>query len=90
LRTRKRNKYHRQTSYRIDLHGFTLEAGKEALLLGVSKAVLADADFIEVVHGVGNGVMAKMTREVLESLSVVGSIRSSTKNVGVTLVYLKA
>jgi DNA mismatch repair protein MutS2 len=73
---------------RIDLHGMTVEAAREAVLSAVNAAALAGDEVLEVVHGIGTGRVRDAVWKELKRLSVVRNIRPHPTNRGVTIVQL--
>ena len=79
---------HARAPRRIDLHGLTREAARDAVLSAVNDAALAGDDVLEIVHGVGTGRVREVVWEELQRLSVVRHIRPHPTNRGVTVVQL--
>jgi dsDNA-specific endonuclease/ATPase MutS2 len=79
---------HARAPRRVDLHGLTREAAREAVLSAVNDAALAGDEVLEIVHGVGTGRVREVVWEELQRLSVVRHIRPHPTNRGVTLVQL--
>jgi DNA mismatch repair protein MutS2 len=71
---------------RIDLHGLTVEAAREALLQAVNAAILAGEEALEVVHGIGTGRVRDAVWHELKKLTVVRHVRPHPTNRGITIV----
>ena len=74
--------------HRVDLHGLTTEAAREAVIAAVNAAVLAGASSLEVVHGIGTGRVREAAWQELKRLSVVRHVRPHPTNPGVTIAHL--
>ena len=74
--------------HRVDLHGLTTEAAREAVIGAVNRAVLEGASTLEVVHGIGTGRVREAAWQELERLSVVRHVRPHPGNRGVTIAHL--
>lgn len=72
----------------LDLHGLRIPEGLALVERTIDSAVLADVDFVKVVHGIGSGRMHQAIIELLEAHPQVRSFRSDPRNPGVLLVYL--
>ncbi|MCO6432439.1 MAG: Smr/MutS family protein [Deltaproteobacteria bacterium] len=77
-----------RTSATLDLHGFKVNEGREALLQFISKAIMAGHTQLTIVHGHGTGALRDMVHEALASLDVVASFRHPMNNTASTKVYL--
>jgi len=73
---------------RVDLHGMTREAAREAVVAAVNAAVLEGASVLEVVHGIGTGRVREAAWQELKRLSVVRHVSPHPTNRGVTLAHL--
>ena len=73
---------------RVDLHGMTTDAAREAVVAAVSAAVLEGASVLEVVHGIGTGRVRQAAWDELKRLPVVRHVRPHPVNRGVTLAHL--
>ena len=73
---------------RIDLHGMTTEAAREAVLKAVNDAVLAGDEALEIVHGIGTGRVREAVWKELKKLTVVRHVRAHPTNRGATIVEL--
>jgi DNA mismatch repair protein MutS2 len=73
----------------IDLHGKTIAETKVALTNLLDKALLDNADMIEIIHGHGSGAVKKECIRFLSESSFIASYSSPTTNTGMTIAYLK-
>jgi len=72
----------------IDLHGLTAQEAEIKLEDHLNSAVLAEIERLEVIHGIGHGILKRTVEKVLSSIKVVKSYRIDPSNPGVTIVYL--
>ena len=72
----------------IDLHGLTRVEALEALEEYLSNAVLADVATVDIVHGIGSGVLKNAVHEALHSYSFVKQFDIMPLNAGTTRVHL--
>ena len=72
----------------VDLHGKTVNEGLELLEQAISSAILAGAERLEVVHGIGTGALSRAIHRHLPTLKVVKSFKIDQLNPGMTTVYL--
>ena len=75
-------------THRVDLHGLTTEAAREAVIAAVNAAVLEGASIVEIVHGIGTGRVRDAALKALKPLSVVRHVRPHPTNRGVTIAHL--
>ncbi|NPB05211.1 MAG: Smr/MutS family protein, partial [Aquificae bacterium] len=76
----------------IDLRGKTAEEAKEELEKFLDKAHLSGAHLVRIIHGIGTGVLKRVTEEVLESTPYVAFFREGNPNeggAGVTIAQLE-
>lgn len=73
---------------RVDLHGMTTDAAREAVVAAVDAAILAGEEALEIVHGIGTGRVREAAWAVLKTLPVVRHIRAHPTNRGVTVVQM--
>ena len=76
----------------IDLRGKTAEEAKEELLKFLDKAHLSGAKLVRIIHGIGTGVLKRVTEEVLEETPYVAFFREGTPKeggAGVTIAQLE-
>jgi DNA mismatch repair protein MutS2 len=76
----------------IDLRGKTAEEAKEALLKFLDKAHLSGVSLVRIIHGIGTGVLKRVTEEVLEETPYVVFYREgnpSEGGAGVTIAQLE-
>jgi len=76
----------------IDLRGKTAEEAKEELLKFLDKAHLSGVSLVRIIHGIGTGVLKRVTEEVLEETPYVAFYREGTPSeggAGVTVVQLE-
>lgn len=77
----------------LDLHGFTAEEAREALEGYFGRVISFGIESVRINHGIGTGVLRRLTREFLSTLQIVSRIENaptSEGGVGVTIVYLKS
>ena len=72
----------------IDLHGMTVEQARTAVADFLSRAVMAGADTLEIVHGIGTGRVRDTIRRELTAIAAVRRVRPHPTNPGVTIVHL--
>lgn len=72
----------------IDLHGFTTDEARAALLAHIDAALRAGHAIVEVVHGIGTGRVRAAVLDTLARIPSVQSVRPHPTNRGVTRVYL--
>jgi DNA mismatch repair protein MutS2 len=76
----------------IDLRGKTAEEAKEELLKFLDKAHLSGVSLVRIIHGIGTGVLKRVTEEVLEETPYVVFYREgnpSEGGAGVTVAQLE-
>lgn len=78
----------RSRTLTLDLHGKTVDEALEAIEQCISDAVMARADEIEVIHGLGSGKLQRAAHQYLKSCKVVRAFRLRENNPGTTVVYL--
>lgn len=71
----------------IDLHGVKAKDLEEIILREISKAILEGYKQINLMHGVGRGVLKNSLPKILDKISAVSHYRE-TNNLGVMAVYL--
>lgn len=71
----------------VDLHGLTAVDAISKLEQAINSALLAGHDLIDVVHGIGEGVLKRTVHKHLGELSVVKNFKIDPQNPGVTKVY---
>ncbi|MCK4776574.1 MAG: Smr/MutS family protein, partial [Candidatus Krumholzibacteria bacterium] len=80
------------SSTSLDVRGSRREEALEAVNRFVDRAVLSGVQELEIIHGVGEGILARAIREALESDRRVESIRPGGPReggVGATIVTLR-
>ncbi len=73
---------------RLDLHGFTMEEARAAVLAFVNDALLDGVEQIEIVHGIGTGRVRRAALDELSRIAAVRHVRPHPVNPGVTIVHL--
>ncbi len=76
----------------IDLRGKTAEEAREELEKFLDKAHLSGAHLVRIIHGIGTGVLKRITEEVLENTPYVAFFREGNPNeggAGVTIAQLE-
>lgn len=79
--------FHNLNIKKIDLHGIHLADLKEIVLKNISDAIMQGYKQIELVHGIGDGVLKSALPKILKETSVVKSFKESS-NPGIMMVYL--
>ena len=72
---------------RVDLHGLRVDEALSRVDEEINRALLNDADRLEVVHGLGTGRIRDALHTHLATLGVVAAFRLDPRNPGVTWVY---
>jgi DNA mismatch repair protein MutS2 len=73
---------------RIDLHGYKKQDALEALESAINNALLRRCPRIEVVHGLGTGVIKNAVSEYLSKCKYIERYKVDDANPGITLVWL--
>jgi DNA mismatch repair protein MutS2 len=73
---------------RLDLHGYTTEQARAAVLAFVNEALLDGVEEIAIVHGIGTGRVRQAVLDELASVAAVRHVRPHPTNPGVTIVHL--
>lgn len=71
----------------LDLHGLTVAEALPRVTHYIDKAILADADRVQILHGLGTGRLMEAIHKELRSCSVVKRLELDKNNPGVTWVY---
>lgn len=74
---------------RVDLHGLTRIEANELLISALDRALLDNADRIEVVHGLGDGIMKRTTESFSKGSKHVVKFTAHPTNPGVSYLELK-
>lgn len=72
----------------LDLHGLTRAEALTKLDDYISNAVLADMTAVDIVHGIGSGILKTAVHEALKNYSSVKNFEVLMTNPGTTRVYL--
>lgn len=72
----------------IDLHGLTASDAECALETWLNNLILRDGKQGRIIHGLGTGVVQRVTHAVLSRYAAVRSFKINPSNPGETLVYL--
>ncbi len=78
--------------FELDLRGKTAEEAKEELMKFLDRAHLSGASLVRIIHGIGTGVLKRVTEEVLEQTPYVSFFREGNPNeggAGVTIAQLE-
>jgi DNA mismatch repair protein MutS2 len=75
-------------SRRIDLHGYTTEQARAAVLAFVNDALLDGVEEIAIVHGIGTGRVRQAVLDELAGIAAVRQVQPHPTNPGVTIVHL--
>lgn len=73
---------HSGASPSLDLHGFRVEEALEAMEDFISQSLVAGFDEVAICHGLGGGVLAKVTREFLSTHPKVVSFCDAPPKLG--------
>lgn len=73
---------------RIDLHGLAVEEALNTLERTLDKAILAEFERLEVIHGLGSGKLKQAIHKYLSNSSSISHFKLDEQNPGLTLVYL--
>ena len=71
----------------IDLHGMHVDDALRAVESAINDCVLAGANQLEVIHGLGSGKIKNALHRMLADTTVVKSFRLDLTNPGITRVY---
>ena len=74
---------------RLDLHGFRTEKALTAVKHHIDRAVAADFDEVEILHGVGTWRLSNAIRHYLPNDNRVSDFETAAGNPGMTIVRLK-
>ncbi len=85
---KKTNIQHNNLTKSFDLHGIHLIDLEDTVLKDISDAIMQGCSKIELVHGIGNGILKSALPQILQKISVVRSFEESS-NPGVMIVYLQ-
>lgn len=66
----------------LDMHGMRYEEAQEALDLYISSALTAGYESVLIMHGLGSGVLGKMTKEFLQNHKRVKSFKDASPKEG--------
>lgn len=72
----------------VDLHGQTAGEAREALELTIDRALLTGASRIEIIHGLGAGILQKTVHEYLSRMKQISSFKLDDRNPGITWAFL--
>ena len=76
----------------IDLRGKTADEAREELIRFLDRAQVSGVKLVRIIHGIGTGVLKKVTEEVLEETPYVAFYREGTPQeggAGVTIAQLE-
>ena len=76
----------------IDLRGKTAEEAREELIRFLDRAQVSGVNLVRIIHGIGTGVLKRVTEEVLEETPYVAFYREGTPQeggAGVTIAQLE-
>lgn len=72
---------------KVDLHGLGVDEALQVVQRAVNEALMAGADGIHVIHGLGTGKLKAGVHRYLASLTVVKRFRLLEGNAGTTVAY---
>jgi DNA mismatch repair protein MutS2 len=73
----------------LDLHGVRVKEALEMVEKRIDRAIIADLDRVEIVHGIGAGKLKEAIHKYLAAVSVVSHFKVDDVNPGVTWVYFE-
>lgn len=73
----------------LDLHGYDRDTARVAINDYIRDSITEGHEFINIIHGIGSGIIRKTTIEVLSKNKKVINFKSSYFNQGSTVVQLK-
>ena len=73
----------------IDLHGDDRDTAKIRIKDFINDNIIQKNDKIEIIHGIGSGILRKVTENTLQTDKRVLEYKSSYFNRGSTIVWLK-
>jgi DNA mismatch repair protein MutS2 len=71
----------------VDLHGLRLADAMPLVEKKLNEALLADCSKLEIIHGVGMGILLTNVHKYLKGMSVVKRFQLDPHNPGTTWVY---
>ncbi len=72
---------------RVDLHGLRVEEALALVTREIDRSLLAGADRLEVIHGIGSGRIREALHRHLAGMSAVATFKVDPRNPGVTWVH---
>jgi len=73
----------------IDLHGDSSDIARVRILDFISDNIKMKNEKILIIHGIGNGILRKMTKSTLQNDKRVLEYQTTYFNQGSTIVWLK-
>lgn len=73
----------------IDLHGDSSDIARVRILDFISDNIKMKNEKILIIHGIGNGILRKMTKNTLQNDKRVLKYQTTYFNQGSTIVWLK-
>ena len=73
----------------LDLHGYDRETARVAICDFIRDQIKQQKEIVLIVHGIGSGIIRKMTHEVLKRHPLVIDYKLYYYNTGCTIVQLK-
>lgn len=73
----------------IDLHGDDRDTARVRIKDFINDSIILKNEKIEIIHGIGTGVLRKMTENTLQNDKRVIEYKTSYFNRGSTIVWLK-
>lgn len=74
---------------KLDLHGYDRETGRVAVMDFIRDNIKMKNEFINIVHGIGNGVLKSMVHEELRKNKNVIDFKTYYYNQGCTIVKIR-
>lgn len=74
----------------IDLHGEPSDIAKSIIIDFIEEAYRYQYKECIIIHGIGNGILRKVAKELLSNNKKVESFKLDNFNVGQTIVYIKS
>jgi len=77
---------------KIDIRGYSKTDAMDAIQEFLDNAILANASFLQILHGKGNGILRKMVKEIVKEYRDVKEISHPSEENGgngITIITLK-
>jgi len=81
------NQNRNSPAMQVDFHGLTASQALESLEYAISEALIKDSEYLDVVHGIGSGILKNAIHKHLKEHQSVVRFMILEKNVGPPRVY---